>query len=61
MEVHVRRICDGHGSETFPVDEKSLVGGDIVLLSPGDGIPADSLIIESSNVSVSWLMYALEN
>ena len=57
-EVYVRRICDGHVLETFPVDERSLVRGDIVLLSPGDRIPAGSLIIESPNLSVSQPMYA---
>ena len=57
-EIHVRRQCDGHGPETSAFDEKELVTGDIVLLSPGDSIPADCLIIESSNLSVGQSRYA---
>jgi Mg2+-importing ATPase len=51
--VRVRRQ-NGYGlSEDLVVDEKTLVLGDILLVDPGDSIPADCLVLEASNLRIS--------
>lgn len=57
-QLRVRRQCEGHGPETFVIDEKTLVQGDVLLLNPGDAVPADCLVIQSSNLSVGQSRYA---
>ncbi|KAI9826699.1 MAG: hypothetical protein M1826_006581 [Phylliscum demangeonii] len=51
-DVTVRRDMGGKAAD-FTVDERDLVPGDIVLLSPGDTVPVDGLVIESSNMQIS--------
>jgi Mg2+-importing ATPase len=60
-QVYVRRICDGHESESIAVDGKSLVPGDLLLLNPGDAVPADCFIIESLNLWLSQSGYVMLN
>jgi Mg2+-importing ATPase len=52
-DVRVRRCVDGFQSEDVIVDEKTLVPGDILLVDPGDSVPADCMILESSNLQIS--------
>ncbi len=35
------------------VDERDLVPGDVILINPGDSIPADCLVIEASHLQIS--------
>lgn len=60
MDVKVRRqktVLDAgiETSETSEVlvHERELVPGDILILSPGDNVPADCLILESTNLQIS--------
>ena len=50
--VSVRRQIDDKVM-VLTDEEKNLVPGDIVLLSPGDNVPADCLILESGNLQIS--------
>jgi Mg2+-importing ATPase len=50
--VSVRRQIEGKASDLTD-EEKNLVPGDIVLLSPGDIVPGDCLVLESGNLQVS--------
>ncbi|KAF8849484.1 magnesium-translocating P-type ATPase [Acephala macrosclerotiorum] len=50
--VRVRRQIGGVVTEEV-VDEKTLVPGDILFVDPGDAIPADCLLLEARNLSVS--------
>ncbi|KAL1998886.1 hypothetical protein VTN02DRAFT_5423 [Thermoascus thermophilus] len=60
MDVKVRRqktLLDA-GIETSDmsealVHERELVPGDILILSPGDNVPADCLVLESTNLQIS--------
>lgn len=52
-DVRVRRCVDGFQSEDVILDEKTLVPGDILLVDPGDSVPADCMILESSNLQIS--------
>ena len=52
-DVRVRRSLDGLFPREITVDEKTLVPGDILLVDPGDTVPADCLILESSNLQIS--------
>ena len=51
--VRVRRRVDGIKTEGLVIDEKILVPGDILLVDPGDSIPADCMILEASNLQIS--------
>jgi Mg2+-importing ATPase len=51
-KVEVRRH-NGEKPEEIIVDEKDLVPGDVLMINPGDRVPADCLVIESSNLQVS--------
>lgn len=51
--VRVQRHVKGIDSSTIEVDRKHLVCGDVFAISPGDVIPADSILVFSSNLSVS--------
>lgn len=54
--IRVRRQIDaaeGLKASDVTIDEKHLVPGDIVLLSPGDSVPADCLVVQSSNLQIS--------
>jgi len=51
--VRVRRRNDEKLLKEMTVDVKNLVPGDIVLVDPGDSIPADCLVLESTNLQVS--------
>ena len=48
----VRRQVEGKAYDMV-VEEKTLVPGDVILLSPGDSLPADCLVIESGNLQIS--------
>jgi P-type Mg2+ transporter len=52
-DVRVRRRVNGLQIEGLVVDEKALVPGDILLVDPGDSVPADCMIIEASNLQIS--------
>lgn len=60
MDVKVRRpktVLD-KGFETLVasevlIHEKELVPGDILVLSPGDNVPADCVLLESTNLQIS--------
>lgn len=58
--VEVRRKTPD-GFENIMVDIKDLVPGDILCVSPGDVIPADCLLLHSSNLSVSQSSFTGEN
>jgi Mg2+-importing ATPase len=57
-DVRVRRRIDGLQVEGVVVDEKTLVPGDILLVDPGDSVPADCMILEASNLQISQSRYA---
>jgi magnesium-transporting ATPase (P-type) len=57
-DVRVRRHIDGLKSEEVVVDEKILVPGDILMVDPGDAVPADCLILEASSLQVSQSRFA---
>lgn len=48
-----RRISNGLQNEDLVVDEKSLVPGDILLVDPGDSVPADCMVLQASNLYIS--------
>ncbi len=50
--ISVRRQIEGKSLDTTD-EEKNLVPGDLVLLSPGDNVPADCLVLESHDLQVS--------
>ncbi|KAE8448503.1 hypothetical protein EG329_009384 [Mollisiaceae sp. DMI_Dod_QoI] len=50
--VRVRRQVQGKCIEKV-IDEKTLVPGDILFVDPGDAIPADCLLLEARNLSIS--------
>lgn len=52
-DVRVRRRVSGQLIEGLVVDEKTLVPGDILLVDPGDSVPADCMILEASNLNIS--------
>jgi Mg2+-importing ATPase len=52
-DVRVRRRLDSFRSEDVVVDEKTLVPGDILLVDPGDAVPADCIVIEASSLQIS--------
>jgi len=52
-DVRVRRRVNGLQIEDLVVDEKALVPGDILLVDPGDSVPADCMILEASNLQIS--------
>jgi P-type Mg2+ transporter len=52
-DVRVRRFVNGLQVEGLVVDEKTLVPGDILLVDPGDSVPADCTILEASNLQIS--------
>ncbi len=52
-DVRVRRRIHGDIYEEITVDEKTLVPGDILLLDSGIALPADCLILESTNLNIS--------
>lgn len=52
-DVRVRRRHDGIRSEGVVVDEKTLVPGDILLVDPGDAVPADCIVLEASSLQIS--------
>jgi Mg2+-importing ATPase len=57
-DVRVRRRIDGLKSEEVVVDEKTLVPGDILMVDPGDAVPADCLILEASSLQISQSRFA---
>ena len=52
-DVRVRRRFDDKWVEYTTVEAKNLVPGDILLVDPGDLIPADCLVLETTNLQVS--------
>ncbi|CZR54868.1 related to PMR1-Ca++-transporting P-type ATPase located in Golgi [Phialocephala subalpina] len=50
--VRVRRQVQGTSTEEV-VNEKTLVPGDVLFVDPGDAIPADCLLLEAHNLSIS--------
>lgn len=52
-EVRVRRRLGNLNSEDIVVDEKTLVPGDILLVDPGDAVPADCMVLEASSLQIS--------
>jgi P-type Mg2+ transporter len=52
-DVRVRRRLDSFRSEDVVVDEKTLVPGDILLVDPGDAVPADCIVLEASSLQIS--------
>ena len=58
--VYVRRkTLDGNSNEV-EIDRKNIVPGDILSISPGDVIPADCIVLESLNLSVSQSRYVVQ-
>jgi magnesium-transporting ATPase (P-type) len=57
-DVRVRRRVDGLKSEEIVIDEKTLVPGDILMVDPGDAVPADCLILEASSLQISQSRFA---
>ena len=56
IDVRVRRQIDAVGGFKpcdITINEKDVVPGDIVLLSPGNSVPADCLVLQSSNLQIS--------
>jgi Mg2+-importing ATPase len=51
--VRVRRQVQENHTEDLIVDEKTLVPGDILLVDPGDALPADCMALETYNLSIS--------
>ena len=51
--VRVRRQVPENHTEDIIVDEKTLVPGDILLVDPGDTLPADCMVLETYNLSIS--------
>ncbi|KAL2069558.1 hypothetical protein VTL71DRAFT_14237 [Oculimacula yallundae] len=51
--VQVRRQTLGGFSRLEEVDRKNIVYGDILVLSPGDVVPADCIVLDSLDLSVS--------
>lgn len=52
--IQVRRRRGGHDQvEDGDIDVKNLVPGDILLLNPGDHIPADCVLLQSSHLQVA--------
>lgn len=51
--IHVRRQRLGADPKEFLLDPRKLVSGDILLLSAGEVVPADCIVLKSSNLSVS--------
>lgn len=51
--VRVRRQIQENLPEDLVVDEKTLVPGDILLVDPGDALPADCMVLETYNLSIS--------
>ena len=51
--VRVRRQTRENHTEVIVVDEKTLVPGDILLVDPGDTLPADCIVLETYNLSIS--------
>jgi Mg2+-importing ATPase len=47
-----RRVQDNRIAEMI-VDEQTLVPGDILLVDPGDTLPADCMVLETFNLSIS--------
>ena len=56
IEVLVRRRVNGYIMD-MPVNEKSIVPGDILIVNPGDAVPADCMLLSSLNLSVSQSRY----
>ena len=51
--VRVRRMTHDKRPMDTTVDEKTLVPGDILLVDPGDSVPADCMVLKTSNLQVS--------
>jgi Mg2+-importing ATPase len=51
--IRVRRTLDGLKTINMIIDEKTLVPGDLIVIDPGDFVPADCIILECSNLQVS--------
>lgn len=51
--VRVRRQVQENHTEDLVVDEKTLVPGDVLLVDPGDALPADCIVLETYNLSIS--------
>jgi P-type Mg2+ transporter len=51
--IRVRRTLSGVDTIDMTIDEKALVPGDLLLVDPGDSVPADCMVLESSNLQVS--------
>ena len=65
--IKIKALVVRNGEERI-VPQEDLVPGDIILLSPGDKVPADARIIESQNLRVNesvltgeWLAVAKQN
>jgi Mg2+-importing ATPase len=57
-DVRVRRRISSPKSEEIVIDEKTLVPGDILMVDPGDAVPADCLILEASSLQISQSRFA---
>lgn len=51
--ARVRRCHSLESHEDVVIDQKHLVSGDILYIDPGDSIPADCLLIESSDLLIN--------
>lgn len=60
-DVRVRRRVNGHQIEGLVVDEKTLVPGDILLVDPGDAVPADCMVLEAANLQISQSRYTISD
>jgi Mg2+-importing ATPase len=60
-DVRVRRRINGLQAEEIFVDEKTLVPGDILLVDPGTVIPADCMILKSTNLQISQSRYGISS
>jgi len=60
--IQVRRQIGptkSHHTGEITIDEKQLVPGDILLINSGDSIPADCLLLETSNLQISQSRYKM--
>jgi P-type Mg2+ transporter len=51
--VCVRRFESAESHNNVMIDQKHLVPGDILYVDPGDTIPADCIVIEANDLSIS--------
>lgn len=51
--VRVQRRLSNGESIDMTVDQKDLVPGDLILIDPGNTIPADCRLLHASNLSIS--------